>query len=299
MVGMKANAHPLVSVILCSFQAGSSLAAAIRSIIEQTYEHWELLVIDDGSSDRSVEVARAFKDGRITVLADGRNLGLATRLNQGVALARGEYIARMDADDISFPDRFQVQVKYLREHEEVDLLASSALVFGADMEAIGTLPVETSHSKICARPWHGFPMPHPTWMGRRAWFQSNPYDVTARKAQDQKLLYATYARSRFGCVSQPLLAYRYERLSLAKTVVGRFHFLRGVAAAGNKMHLVLATMTHLLAAFRDMFAMIFSEDDRVIRRRVRGASPEIVARWDALRRWLDEPQQLDSNASSR
>jgi len=295
---MNGNARPLVSVILCSFQAGNSLAAAIGSIIEQTYENWELLVIDDGSSDGSVAIARAFNDERVTVITDGRNLGLATRLNQGVALAKGEYIARMDADDISFPDRLEVQVEYLREHYEVDLVASSALVFGADREPIGILPVETNHSKICARPWHGFPMPHPTWMGRRAWFQNNPYDVTARKAQDQKLLYATYARSHFGCISQPLLAYRYERLSLAKTVVGRYHFLRGVAAKGNKRHLVRAVVTHLLAAVRDIFAMIVSEDDRVIRGRVRGASPEIIARWQALRRRLDEPQQIDSNASN-
>lgn len=280
------NSSPSVSVVLCAFQASRTIAAAIQSIVEQSFGDWELIVIDDGSTDGTGGIARQFDDDRIVVLSDGRNLGLPERLNQGVSVARGEFIARMDADDVCFPERLAMQVAYLRRNTGVDLVASSTLVFGADGKATGILPVETQHSRICAKPWHGFAMPHPTWMGRRTWFRNNPYDVDARQAEDQNLLYVTHLRSTFACVPEALLAYRYERLSLSRTLVGRLHFVKGIAKGGNLVHLVRAAITHTCAALRDVAAILFSMDDRVIRGRLSPAPAEVASRWDDLRRRL-------------
>src|SRR5271165_2292928 len=107
---------PLVSVLLPARNSAPTLALALRSVLAQTYAHWELLLLDDGSSDGTVELARGIADPRIRLLADGRWQGLGARLNQGLAAAQGELIARLDADDLAFPERFARQVEYLYKH---------------------------------------------------------------------------------------------------------------------------------------------------------------------------------------
>ena len=102
--------RPLVSIALTVLNAEKTLAVAIRSICDQTFEDWELIVLDDGSTDSSLSIAGRFGDPRIKVFSDGRNRGIAARLNQAMDLCRGEYFARMDADDVSsrpkeFPTR--------------------------------------------------------------------------------------------------------------------------------------------------------------------------------------------------
>lgn len=96
---------PLVSVILPVYNGGKDLGAAIQSIINQTYENWELILMDDGSKDGSLERMQKFKDPRIKLFSDGVNKGLSRRLNEAVSQTTGTYIARMDADDIAFPKR--------------------------------------------------------------------------------------------------------------------------------------------------------------------------------------------------
>src|SRR5690349_16140442 len=113
---------PLLSVGLPVFNAASTLPLAISSIVAQTFRDWELLILDDGSSDSSVAVANGFRDSRIRVISDGRHAGLSERLNQAVALSRGRYFARMDADDCSYPERFERQLGFLQHNREVDLV---------------------------------------------------------------------------------------------------------------------------------------------------------------------------------
>ena len=99
------KSSPLISVLLPVFNAEKTLGAAIRSILLQEFVDWELIILDDGSSDRSLQIAGRFKDSRIRIISDGRNIKLPSRLNHGIRLSKGKYIARMDADDISFPNR--------------------------------------------------------------------------------------------------------------------------------------------------------------------------------------------------
>lgn len=110
---------PRITVLMPVFNGAAFLRPAIESILDQTYRDFELLIIDDGSTDASREVAAGFADPRIRRLENGRNLGLIATLNRGLDLARGEYIARMDADDLSFPERFARQVGFLDGHPEV------------------------------------------------------------------------------------------------------------------------------------------------------------------------------------
>ena len=106
----------LVSVILPCFNAEPSIKSAIDSICQQTFQDWELLVIDDGSTDNTVEIINSLADKKIKVVLLGRNAGYPSAMNEGIARAQGKFIARMDADDISAPTRLAEQLKALHLH---------------------------------------------------------------------------------------------------------------------------------------------------------------------------------------
>jgi glycosyltransferase involved in cell wall biosynthesis len=115
---------PTVSVVMAAYDAERFLREAIESILDQTYRDFELLVVDDGSADGTREIVRSYEDPRIRLVENGRNLGLARSLNRGIALARGRYLARLDADDVAEPERLARQVAFLDRRPEVGLLGS-------------------------------------------------------------------------------------------------------------------------------------------------------------------------------
>lgn len=117
-----------VSVIMSVYNAEKYLKVAIDSILDQTYSNFELILINDYSSDDSEAIMKQYQaeDPRIIILENEENIGLTKSLNRGLALARGEYVARMDADDISVPERFEKQVKFLDEHPDYSFVSCIA-----------------------------------------------------------------------------------------------------------------------------------------------------------------------------
>ena len=219
--------EPLVTVAMSVHNAASTLEAALRSILWQTFSDWELILVDDGSTDQTGRLLSQFGDVRIHVVeGKGGQKGLATRLNECIDLARGKYVARMDADDIAYPERFERQVQYLETHPEVDLLGHGAVLFKGDGQALGAYPAASEHEEICRRPWWGFPLAHPTWMGRRAWFAKHRYNNDLTKGQDQELLLRSYRASRFAALPDVLLGYRTEQVSARKTARGRYYYCK-------------------------------------------------------------------------
>src|ERR1700722_13846695 len=120
---------PLVSILMPFYNAGDGFRTALGSILAQTYEHWELLLCDDGSTDGSLALARSIQDKRVVVWTDGQRKGLAARLNECIDRARGQFMARMDADDVSYPERLQKQIEFLASHQEIDLVGCQMLIF--------------------------------------------------------------------------------------------------------------------------------------------------------------------------
>lgn len=109
---------PLVSVVLPVYNAEKYVGQAIQSIVAQSFQEWELIVVDDGSTDKSLAIVQSFSDPRIRVLAHGQNLGYPVAMNTGIECAKGKYVARMDSDDVSHPERLARQVAFLEEHPE-------------------------------------------------------------------------------------------------------------------------------------------------------------------------------------
>lgn len=200
---------PLVTVVLPVFNGGKYLRLAVLSIVRQSFTNWELLLIDDGSTDNSISTISDIKDDRIRLISDGRNRGLVVRLNQAIDLARGTYFARMDADDVSHQDRFVRQVAALQSNPSLDLVAVRAYEMNEASQLVGFFPFARSHREICARPWLGFHMLHPTWMGRLQWFRKYRYSIPAPfLCEDQELLLRSYRASQFLSLDEFLFGYR-------------------------------------------------------------------------------------------
>lgn len=285
--------RPPISVIMSMRNNATTVGAAIRSVQLQTLTDWEFIIIDDGSNDGSAAVVEALGDERIRLIRETSSDGLATRLNQAICLSRGDFVARMDADDICFPDRLARQVAYLRQHPEIDLLGCGAIVFAGDAGVLGELPVGLTHEEITAQPFRGFPLPHPTWCGRAEWFRSNPYDGSLMKTQDQDLLLRTFGHSRFAALEDVLIGYRQDELSLGKMLRGRLVFIQSLyryAQRSRRLWPVLAGMTtHVVKSAMDIVTIGLGYNRFVQRVRLKPV-PDLVAQ-----QWRDLQEQLGLN----
>ncbi|MCZ8337167.1 MAG: glycosyltransferase family A protein [Burkholderiaceae bacterium] len=218
--------RPTVSVVLPVRNGAASIVPAMRSILAQSMGSLEVVVVDDGSTDETVARIVALDDPRVRVQAGGRRQGLAARLNEGLDAARGFLVARMDADDLAFPERFARQVAFLEQHPEVDLVGTRAIIHDETGHATGVFPGAPTHEVICATPWRGFRLCHPTWMGRREWFLRWRYrEHGTSRCEDQELLLRSRLSSRFACLPDVLLAYRWDGLRPTKALPSRLSLL--------------------------------------------------------------------------
>jgi glycosyltransferase involved in cell wall biosynthesis len=203
------NQIPLVTIAMPVYNGGIFLESAVRSIVEQSWKNWELLIIDDGSTDGAIDRLSFVSDERVIVLRDGKNKGLAVRLNEAILMANGKYLARMDHDDISHKERLMQQVIFLESHVDVDLLSTRCISISEDGNETGIWPFAQEHVEICKRPWVGFYMPHPSWMGRIQWFRRHLYMSPAPYCcEDQELLLRAHRVSKYHSIDDVLLLYR-------------------------------------------------------------------------------------------
>jgi glycosyltransferase involved in cell wall biosynthesis len=274
----------VVSIIMSMRNAAPTVGQTIRSLQWQSLRDWELVLFDDGSRDGCADIVRAFGDPRIRLFCEMQSRGLATRLNQAVALAQGRFIARMDADDICFPERLARQVAFLEAHPQVDVLATRAAVFADDGHLTGVLPVGVTHAEIVANPLRGFSFAHPTWCGRAEWFRANPYDSSLSKTQDQDLLLRSYRHSRFAGLPDILLGYRQDRLDIRKLLRGRFIFARSVwwHAGGSALDRARGVAMQAAKAGIDLGMSALLLDAWAQRQRLLDVPPSLREEWSAL-----------------
>jgi glycosyltransferase involved in cell wall biosynthesis len=209
-----------VSVVMSVFNGQRYLAQAVQSLLGQTFTDFELIVIDDGSTDETPNLLErlAAKDARIRVVSH-ENCGLTRSLNKGIRLGKGEFIARMDADDVSLPDRLARQVEFMEARPEVVAAGGQILVIDEDDDpiAFGANPEE--HDELVAMIRRGAtPIVHPTAMVRAdALRRVGGYDERFRVAQDFDLWLRLSEIGELANLSQVLLVYR----SHERSVTGR------------------------------------------------------------------------------
>ncbi|MCK4081104.1 glycosyltransferase family 2 protein [Acinetobacter radioresistens] len=196
-----------VSIGIPFYNAEDFLADAINSVIKQTFEDWELILVNDGSTDNSLEIARFYekKDIRIRVISDGLNKKLPYRLNQIIDESKYEYIARMDADDLMHPDRIKIQLNYLNENNDYDLVSTGLVSITADNLVKGHRNIlrvikSDGHSK-------DFPIIHASVLAKKSWFLRNRYSLDFPRAEDYELWCRATKNNDFKIIVLPDLLY--------------------------------------------------------------------------------------------
>lgn len=131
---------PLVSVIMPAYNGEKFIEESIKSIIAQTYCHWELIIVDDCSTDNTYNIIQTFKEKRIKIFQNKTNLGIAATTNRAIEQSNGKYIALLDDDDISMADRIELQVRYMEKNPEIAILGGGAFCINESGEFIGYFP---------------------------------------------------------------------------------------------------------------------------------------------------------------
>jgi glycosyltransferase involved in cell wall biosynthesis len=141
---------PFVSIVMPVFNAGMYLRQSIDSILAQTYSHFEFIIVDDASTDNSLEILKEYakKDKRITVLTNKKNLGVSMTVKKAIKKAKGTYLARMDADDISYPERLEKQVAYLSTHPHTVAVGTQCSVIDKRGKEVGEKKFPLHHNEI-------------------------------------------------------------------------------------------------------------------------------------------------------
>ncbi len=211
---------PEVTVLMGVHDGLPGLAAAVESIRRQTLRNLELLVIDDASTDGSLDALRRFadEDPRIRVIAFERNLGLGAVLACGVREARAPLVARMDDDDVSVPDRLERQVAWFRAHPETDVLGGFALDVDAEGRPVRERRVPTDPARIAALIWTN-PFVHSTVMFRReSVLRVGSYDAKLRRRQDYDLWFRCVAAGlSLANLPEPLVRYRFAEDTMRRS----------------------------------------------------------------------------------
>jgi len=198
--------EPLVTIAIPFYNSEDFLSYAILSVLNQSYRNWELLLLDDGSTDSSLSIAKSFTDERIVIYSDENNFGLVYRLNQSVLLAKGDYYARMDADDIMHSNRIARQVAFLQVNQQIDLVGTSWYSINDKNEIISKKnpPKQPDQNDI----YYSICFLHPSILGKKDWFISNKYDDRFLRIEDYELWLRTISHSHFENILEPLMFYR-------------------------------------------------------------------------------------------
>lgn len=190
------------------YNAEDFLDDAICSVLNQTYKEWKLMLLNDGSTDKSLEIAVKYQnDPRIEVISDGENKGLICRLNQLILLCDSKYFVRMDADDIMHPLRLERQVNFMEDNPHIDVLGTWAYSIDVDNHVCGLLKVSEHPDSLLDVFSHSCFI-HPSIMGKKSWFKKHLYASSFVRMEDMELWARTISNSSFHNLQEPLLFYR-------------------------------------------------------------------------------------------
>jgi glycosyltransferase involved in cell wall biosynthesis len=252
---------PAVSVLMPAFNAERFIASSIRSVLSQDFVDFELLVIDDGSTDDTLRMIEDFCDKRIRLVRNAKNQGLVATLNQGLREARAPLVARQDADDLSRPDRVARQVSYFAAHPSDAAVASEANLIDDDGIPHGALRLPRTRSQLRWDLCFRNPIPHSSVMMRRDAVLSEfgGYPVST-SSEDYSLWSSIAAKDRFGLIPRRLASYRIHASSamMSATSMAAAYGIDGASpeatwrlAAEGVAHVRTENMEAALSGFTD------------------------------------------------
>jgi len=201
---------PNISVVMPVYNGEKYLKEAIESILNQTYKDFEFIILNDGSTDKTEEIILSYDDPRIIYIKNEENLQIVKTLNKGIGFARGKYIARMDADDISLPERFEKQIGFMETNKDIKMCGTWVEVFGNDTKSI-VYQYPSKHEDIHASmAFNEITFCHPTVMIERLSLLKLEciYNETANKAEDYELWTRLVDVIKVANITKVLLKYR-------------------------------------------------------------------------------------------
>ncbi|NLE74758.1 MAG: glycosyltransferase [Actinobacteria bacterium] len=209
---------PRVSVVMAVYNREKYVQEAVDSILAQTFADFEFIIVDDGSTDRTGEILTTYRDERIRLVRNAQNRGVSHSANRGISLAVGEYIARMDSDDISKPGRLMAQMQFLDRNPDIDVVG--AWMEHIDQDGRPTGRYSKYPSSVMGLHWFGLfdcPVANPAVMARRTFFGSaGGYDEALVSGEDYELWARSSLAFKFSNIQEVLVRYRIHGSSLSR-----------------------------------------------------------------------------------
>ena len=209
---------PKVSILTAVYNSAAYLSEAVESILGQSFRDFEFIIVDDASTDNTSDILDSLTDSRIVRLQNGDNLGLTASLNRALEVARGDYVARQDGDDISLEHRLAQQFAYLEAHPDVGVVGTQMDIMDEGGEIIGHYELPLTHSLLAWNLFFDRSFAHPTVMMRRQILQDvSGYDESFRVSQDFDLWTRLVQRTRFANLPDTQVLYRNHKAALGHT----------------------------------------------------------------------------------
>lgn len=215
---MDKNVGPLVTVLMAVFNGDRFLGEAIQSILGQHYQNFELLIYNDGSTDRTMEIINSFSDKRIVSYHHQKNIGYVSHLNHGLSVAKGKYIARMDADDVSFPDRLKAQVEFLERFSDIGICGTYVGLIDEHGSSLGYGQHYTDDAMLRIKLLSDSCFAHPSVMMKKSVLDANcfRYDENYTPAEDYRLWCDLSLKTKLANLPDILLNYRIHAAQITK-----------------------------------------------------------------------------------
>jgi glycosyltransferase involved in cell wall biosynthesis len=248
----------MISIILPTYNNEKTIFDSINSILNQNYCNFELIIINDFSTDKTKQIIKSFNDNRIIYLENKKNIGSTKSILRGIDKAKGDYIARMDGDDISLPERLEIQLNYLILNPNIDLVASNIILFTSN-KVIGNSKLELFNSNNINFYMRTLGLPHMTWMTKAEFFKNFKYNTYFKVAQDQDLLLRANNFCKFALLKDPLLFVRIpEKKNVKYKLKQIYNLLLARISYLNNMKLFYYYPLILISFIRSAFYYIFS-----------------------------------------
>jgi len=246
------SSRKLVSIVTPSYNAAKTLGQCIESVREQTYPYWEHIIVDDGSTDGSWDLLEELytEDSRIRILHQ-TNAGQGKARNEGIAIANGDYIALLDADDECLPERLELQVNFLDSRPDIDVVGGAIINISESGKTLGKSYLYPDHVKLVADIYRRCPFFTSTVMGRPDFFQqAGGFDISFPRAEDYDLWLRSYRRFRFHNLQIPLVYYRRDtQPSWRNSFYSAHAIFKAIVRDGKSPFHLWYAMRPLVAAF--------------------------------------------------